>query len=483
MNGHTPKCNLLKLVNDRFVESAAEYAKMTGRPGDAEKYIALGSIIQRKVCQKLRETFIWEDRRFVDFDPFLYYSTNLLVQINAKKMQKVAHGYRKMLQHMRDNDLISISEPYCHDERRKKFCKSYTLNTNLLRQAIDTVSAVNLVTIDLPQDELDELEELAEEAKKTEWVEFNGLKMHFDIDGAMQCVTDDFTKCQKDKYAISPTKMKCALIAWMDKTRHHQSHVVDFRDFHFLTSMPKASLCHIFDEKGRRFHEIIDLPSGNILTTALSFYNSGDIPSSEYCDILRSIFKKEECGSTYDQFIQESGSKFPRKFIKKCFQVVINCSDRQMAAHERKSKAFYKNPSNIHLQTSKCVVDIYNWMMSKYPNFGEKLRNYDVVPSMNYKKEVKGTYYAFTYVEKNIIDGIQDNLKSVGSTIRIHDAVWGFEDFGKVSNLLKWEVKKLSTLDRIYLPRKSLVDISSNKVSKTNANVSRMRESRRVLVT
>ena len=465
MNGHTPKCNLFKAVNDRFKEAAKEYAVITGRPRDEAKYVDLGLLIQRGVCQRLREIFIWEDRRFVDFDPFLYYGTNLLIQISAKKLQKAAHDYAKMMQHMEAVGLISISNHYCHIDGKPRFCKSYTIETNLLRSAIDTIDEVELDTIDIPKSEMDELEELAEEAKKTEWVEYHGLKMRFDIDGAMRNVSDDFTRCQKDKYCLSVSKMRCALIAWMDKSRNHEDHIVDFRNFHFLTSMPKAALYHIYDDKGRRFHEIVDLPSGNILTTALSMYNDGSIPIEEYTGILRSIFKKEECGSTYDQFKCDTMSHFSRKFIKKCFQIVINCSDRQLAAHERKARAYRKNPKNIHLQTSKCVVDIQNWLMDKYPNFGCNLRNFDLVGSTHHQgNEVKGTYYAFTYMEKNLIEGIQSKIES--NTIRIHDAIWGFEDVCGAKTLLKREVKELSTSNRISFSKGLLNDIVSNKVSK-----------------
>ncbi len=478
----TPKCNLFKAVDDRFRESAREYASITGNPNDEKKYVELGLMIQRGVCQRLREIFIWEDHRFVDFDPYLFYGSNLLVQISAKKLQKVAHDYRNMLQHMVASGLVSVSNHYCHMDGRPKFCKGYTIQTNLLRSAIDTIDEVELSTIDVPKDEIEELERLAEEAKNTEWVEYNGLKMHFDIDGAMRNVSDDFTRCQKDKYCLSLSKMRCALIAWMDKSRNHEDRMVDFRNFHFLTSMPKAALFHIYDEKGRRLHEMVDLPSGNILTTALSMYNDGSIPLSEYAGILKSIFKKEECGSTYDQFKEDTGSQFSRKFIKKCFQIVINCSDRQLSAHEKKARAFAKNPKNIHLQTSRCVVDIQNWLMEKYPNFGNHLRNLELVGSTHHiGKEVKSTYYAFTYMEKNLIEGIQSKIEA--RTIRIHDAIWGFEDFKGAKALLKGEVKELSTTRRISFSKGILNDIVSNKVSKVIGRRAHLSEKRRVMTT
>ena len=483
MKRHTPKCNLLKSVNDRFKSAAKEFAELSGHPSDEEKYIKLSHFVQRRVYDRLRKVFIWEDHRFVDFDRFTYFSTNLLVQIEAKRMQSIAHNYRQMLLHMRDSGLISISDHYCHDHNSPfRFCKAYTINTTVLKSAIDTIHSVQLDTVDIPETELKELEELAKEAKKIEWVEYGGLKMHFDIDGAMRHLSDDFTKCQKDKFCLSFAKMKCALIAWIDRNRDHKDRIVDFRNFHFLTSMPKAALYHIYDEKGRRFHEVIDLPSGNILTTALSMYNSGTIPETEYLGILRGIFKKEDCGSTYDQFISDTNCTFSRNFVKKCFQIVINCSDRQMSAHERKASAYHKNPSNIHLQTSKCVVDIQSWLMDKYPNFGDCLRNFDCTQSTHFNKEVKGTYYAFTFIEKNIIEDIQFKLKDSGNTIRIHDAIWGFEDFGNCSKVLKGEIKKLSTTNRISFTRDMLDVISSNKVSRAKFVGGGSPPKRRILV-
>ena len=483
MKTQTPKCNLLKAVNDRFRVAAKEFADITGNPSDESRYMKLSHFVQRRVYDKLRGIFIWEDHRFVDFDRFRYFSANLLVQIEAKKMQSISHNYRQMLLHMRDSGLLSISEHYCHDENSPfRYCKSYTINTMVLKRAIDTIHSVELDTVNIPDVEMRELEELAKEAKKTEWVEYCGLKMHFDIDGAMRHLSDDFTKCQKDKFCLSFTKMKCALIAWIDKSRGHKDRIVDFRNFHFLTSMPKAALYHIYDEKGRRFHEIVDLPSGNILTTALSMYNSGDIPVNEYCGILRGIFKKQECGSTYDQFISDTNCKFSRNFVKKCFQVVINCSDRQMRAHERKAISYAKNPKNIHLQTSKCVVDIQNWLMDKYPNFGERLRAFDCTQSTHFNKEVKGTYYAFTFIEKNIIEDIQEKLKPQGNTIRIHDAIWGFEDFGNCAKTLKEEVKKFSTTKKISFTRSMLDVISSNKVRLAKDRSALNPAKRRILV-
>ena len=462
-----PKCSLLKPVNDRFEACAAEYASGTGRPADRRRYMAIGTLIQRRVNQRLRDTFIWEDRRFVDFDPHLYYQTNLLVQIESAKLQRIAHDYRRMLLHMRNNGLVSISESYCHDERHHRFCKSYTVDTNLLRSAIDTIGRVELVSVDIPETDMDELRRLSEVAKRTEWVEFHGMRMRFDIDGMLQNMDDDFTSKQKDRKSITFTKAKCALFAWIDSRRGHKDHIVDYRNFHFLTSMPKAALAHIYDDRGNRLHEIADLPSGNILTTALSMYNSGDIPREEYAGILRGIFRKEKFGSTYDQFMADTGCTFPRAFVKKCFQTVINCSDRQMSRHESKAKLYGVNPDNEHFRTSKCVVDIQNWLNARYPNFGYRLRHYDEVPSTKWAGEkVKATYYAFTYIEKATIERMQEKIGI--PTIRIHDALWGFDEaeLGKPEDALKASIRELSTTNRISYDRRSLEGIFSNKVSK-----------------
>lgn len=482
-----PKCSLLKAVNDRFAECAHEYSSATGKPSDYKRYMQIGTLIQRRVNQRLRDVFIWEDRKFVDFDPYVYYQSNLLVQIEARKLQKLAHDYRRMLVHMRDNGLVSMSEKYCHDENGYRFCKSYTVNTNLLRSAIDTKFRIELESVEIPKTDMEELEELAAEAKKTEWVEYSGIRMRFDIDGLLQEVSDDFTQKQKDRKCVTFSKARCALHAWIDRKRGHGDHVVDYRNFHFLTSMPKAALAHVYDDKGNRFHEIVDLPSGNILTTALSMYNGNEIPKEEYMGILKGIFKKEECGSTYDQFISETKCKFPRVFVKKCFQTFINCSDRQMKRHEGKAKWYCNHRDNEHFRISKCVVDIYNWLKVKYPNFGSKLRTYKTVPSSRWlNEEVKATYYAFTYIEKNLIERIQEKLKPV-KTIRIHDAVWGFEgteNLKEKANMeLKRAVREFSTTNRISYDQSNLEEIFSNKVRKAVKRKRRKRAGKVHLVT
>jgi hypothetical protein len=151
-----------------------------------------------------------------------------------------------------------------------------------------------------------------------------------------------------------------------------------------------------------------------------------------------------------------------------------------MGRHEKKAAWYGVHPDNEHIKTSKCVVDVYNWLKEKYPNFGSKLRTYKTVPSSRWLNEdVKATYYAFTYIEKNLIERIQRTL-SPSKTIRIHDAVWGFggnEETDKARRALKETVREFSTVNRISYDKGNLDVIFSNKVRK--AVVRRRRKRRR----
>ena len=378
-----------------------------------------------------------------------FFMADLMAPIPASSFKEVAGKregsrvpYADALADMKAQGFIHVNHSYEAGVRPM----SYSVHKRLMLEAEDATMAnkPKWVFVCIPRPVERAFLKKCEDARALGFVECEGVSFRLDVDALLDAIEVETERNLADKSALTFQRAEATLDCFLDKTGNHEDCIRGSRNYHFVARTPSAGRRFYKDRLGRPMRELYDIPCANLLTTALLAADERAIDFNEFDILTRMILDEShpENRGIYGAFCREvGGGMMSRDFAKRAFQTVINATDAQLAKHERiaahltgsdEERVAWLDAQNGEvewLERSSCVEMVERWLSSKVPGFTRWLRSYRLTASPRQTgKLVKATFYGFTEVEKKLVDAFRQLLfeeRSL-STIRVHDALWGF---------------------------------------------------------